>query len=208
MRRSIQGRILHFGLLVAPLGLGSCSETEPTNEAPRVPTKPVIVEKQESSEQTTRTRVKAGRFYVPTYSHIYTDEGVADDLAITLSIRNVSTQRSLSLSSVRYYDTAGKLIEEFLDLEAVLAPLGTVEYFVRTRDRRGGSGANFIVDWHADAPVLPPLTEAVMVRLSGTQAYAFTTRGVEIAVDTALPQEQSPPDPDAGDAKPRISSLP
>jgi len=153
----------------------------------------VVVEKQEHSQQAKRERVKSGRFYVPIYSHIYTDEGVADDLAVTISIRNVSTQRGLLLASVRYYDTAGKLIEEFLESEAVLGPLGTVEYFVRTRDRRGGSGANFIVDWHSDAPVLPPLTEAVMVRMGGTQAYAFTARGVEIAEDTALPQDRSPP---------------
>jgi hypothetical protein len=122
------------------------------------------------------------------YSHIYVEEGGPADLAATLSIRNVSTERSLLLTSVRYYDTSGVLIEDYLDKEVALGPLETVEYFVHEADQRGGSGANFIVDWHAESPLVRPLVEAVMVRdRAGNQAYAFSTRGIEIPETSALP---------------------
>ena len=132
--------------------------------------------------------MRAGRIYVPIYSHIYVEEGAPTDLAATLSIRNVSTERTLLLTAVRYYDTSGALIEDYLDKEVALGPLETVEYFVREDDRRGGSGANFIVDWHAESPLVRPLVEAVMVRdRAGNQAYAFSTRGIEIPETSALP---------------------
>jgi len=133
--------------------------------------------------------VSEGRLYLPLYSHIYTRDGSADDLAITISVRNVSTERALVLESVLYYDTSGKLIENFLKTEAELKPLETVEFFVPTDDRRGGSGANAIAAWHADAPVLRPLVEAVMVRAVGAnQAYAFSTRALEIPYDAPMPK--------------------
>lgn len=136
------------------------------------------------------TRVRAGRIYVPVYSHIYVEEGGPADLATTLSIRNVSTERSLLLTSVRYYDTSGALIEDYLDKEVGVGPLETVEYFVREADRRGGSGANFIVDWRAESPLVRPLVEAVMVRdRAGNHAYAFSTRGIEIPETSSLPAQ-------------------
>lgn len=178
---------------------GSKSADKPA--APRVPTPPG------SSTRDTQLRPRAsgGRIYVPTYSHIYTDEGVAEDLATTLSIRNVSTNRQLVLDDVRYYDTSGALIEQFLDTPAVLKPLETVEFFVRSRDRRGGSGANFIIGWHAEEPTVRPLTEAVMVRTVGTRGYAFSTRGIEIRSDSDLPKTSAAdpaktPEPDPAKA--------
>ncbi len=173
--------------LVVAVSLPACDASPaPEVDAPRVPTPPSA-----SVSQEVRSRVSGGRIYVPTYSHIYTDEGVAEDLAITLSIRNVSTDRALVLDAVSYYDTSGALIEQFLEAPADVRPLETVEFFVRSKDRRGGSGANFIVGWHADTPTVRPLTEAVMVRTVGTQGYAFSTRGIEIRSDSKLPKAAS-----------------
>jgi len=155
------------------------------------------------------SRALSGRIYVPIYSHIYVDEGEAEDLGVTLSIRNVSTERTLVLNMVAYYDTSGKLIEDYLNKDVIMGPLETIEYFVRVTDRRGGSGANFIVSWRADSPLVKPLTEAVMVRTrTGNQAYAFTTRGLEIPEGASLPDNHPPPGSYTGEAKPLAGSPP
>lgn len=136
-------------------------------------------------------RVSEGRLYLPIYSHIYARGGAPDDLAITISVRNVSTERVFVLESVQYYDTSGKLLENFLEAQAEIKPLETVEFFIPTDDQRGGSGANVIVAWHAESPVLKPLVEAVMVRAVGAnQAYAFSTRAIEIPADAPMPAAQ------------------
>jgi hypothetical protein len=195
------GALLGILLLVAACDTPAKEE----NVAPRKPTSPAKVATTEAmgsamgsapvagAPTTPYQRALSGRIYVPTYSHIYVDEGEAEDLAVTLSIRNVSTERSLVLNVVAYYDTSGKLIEDYLDADVVLGPLETVEYFVRVTDRRGGSGSNFIVSWRGDSPLVKPLTEAVMVRTrTGNQAYAFATRGIEIPDSAALPDHLPP----------------
>src|SRR5262245_59680063 len=51
--------------------------------------------------------------YVPAYSHVYTsDEGRPFLLAATLSVRNVDPARPIVVDTVRYYDSAGKVIRE------------------------------------------------------------------------------------------------
>lgn len=175
----------------------SCMKEEPTEElAPRSPTPPKVEDGGALPPERTgsRERKSSGRVYVPTYSHIYGREGGPEDLAVTLSVRNVSTEQQLVLESVRYYDTSGKFLEDYLESPAVLQPLETVEFFIPTQDRRGGSGANVVASWHADSPVVRPLIEAVMVRSVGTnQAYAFSTRGIEIPAGTPLPEVDAEP---------------
>lgn len=181
--------------LIPTITTVACNEPRRVeNVAPRAPSQP-----SGTSPVGTGQRASDGRLYVPIYSHIYTSGGMATDLAITLSIRNVSPDHELLLSSVRYYDTAGKILDDHVVGEVTVAPLETVEYFVPTKDRRGGSGANFIVSWHAAVPLVPPLIEAVMVREhAGTGSFAFTTRGVEIPHASSLPNERPLPKVDAG----------
>ena len=53
--------------------------------------------------------------YVPIYSHIYSGvKGRPFDLAATLSIRNTNTRSPITLVSVKYYDSDGKLVEDYL----------------------------------------------------------------------------------------------
>jgi len=53
--------------------------------------------------------------YVPVYSHIYSGvKGRPFDLAATLSLRNTNLQNPITLVSVKYYDSAGKLVEDYL----------------------------------------------------------------------------------------------
>lgn len=115
--------------------------------------------------------------YVPVYSHIYADGGKPQLLEATLSVRNLDPESAISITSVRYFDTAGTLVKQYLDKALRLGPLETTEFLVERRDTRGGSGANFIVTWDAAEPVYEPLVEAVMVGLSGNQSISFISPG-------------------------------
>ena len=115
--------------------------------------------------------------YVPVYSHIYYDGGRPYLLETTLSIRNVDPNQPVYVSKADYYDTAGKLAKKKLDRLIKLDPLQTIEFLVERHDASGGSGANFIVEWHAaDQSVHAPLIEAVMVGRSGTNAVSFVRK--------------------------------
>ena len=61
--------------------------------------------------------------YVPVYSHIYADGGKPHLLEATLSIRNLDPNRTISIKSVKYFDTKGSLIKEYLDGELGMGPL-------------------------------------------------------------------------------------
>jgi hypothetical protein len=116
--------------------------------------------------------------YVPVYSHIYHDGGRPYLLETTLSIRNVDPNAPVYVSKVDYYDTEGSLSKQMLDRLIQLKPLQTIEFLIERHDVTGGSGANFIVEWHAaDAEVHAPLIEAVMVGRSGTHAISFVRKG-------------------------------
>jgi hypothetical protein len=115
--------------------------------------------------------------YIPVYSHIYADGGKPHLLETTLSIRNLDPNRAISIQSVKYFDTQGAVVKEYLNEEIDLAPLATAEFLVEKRDVRGGSGANFIVVWDADEPVYEPLIEAVMVGFAGANSISFTSPG-------------------------------
>lgn len=115
--------------------------------------------------------------YVPVYSHIYYDGGRPYLLETMLSIRNVDPKRPVYFSAADYYDTDGKLSTKKLDRLIKLEPLQTIEFLVKRHDATGGSGANFIVEWHAETnDTHAPLIEAVMVGRSGTNAISFVRK--------------------------------
>jgi hypothetical protein len=116
--------------------------------------------------------------YVPAYSSIRLGSGKGKvDLATTLSIHNTSEETALVILRADYFDTSGALIHSYVRDPIAVRPLGTVEAFVPAEDTRGGSGANFLVEWAADGPITEPLIEAVIVGNSGTQGYSFVSRG-------------------------------
>lgn len=116
--------------------------------------------------------------YVPAYSTLVDSGGPAQlKLAVTLSVRNTSAALPLVVERIDYYDTAGNLIEHFVPATVALKPFGTLEVLIATDDVRGGSGANFIVDWGATQPISEPVIEAVMVGSSGTRGFAFISPG-------------------------------
>jgi hypothetical protein len=119
--------------------------------------------------------VEGQTVYVPAYSHIYSRGGEPHLLEVTLSIRNTDPERAIRLAEVRYFNTRGQLVKNYLDGVLELGPLETVEFLVEAQDKQGGSGANFIVTWDADEPVYEPIIEAIMIGLSKEYSISFIT---------------------------------
>ena len=122
--------------------------------------------------------------YVPIYSHIYSGiKARPFDLAAILSIRNTNLKSSITLVSVKYYNSAGKMLKDYLDTHLNLNALAATRYIIAENDKSGGSGANFIVSWKSDKPVNPPIIEGVMIGTHSGQGISFVSRGQVIMED-------------------------
>jgi hypothetical protein len=125
-----------------------------------------------------KTKVVRGQtVYVPIYSHIYhyNSQDHVMNLSATLSIRNTDLTNSIIITSVRYYDTDGKLIRQDIKSPVELKPLASTDFFIAADDTSGGSGANFIVEWVAEKTVYEPVIEAVMISTSSSQGISFVS---------------------------------
>lgn len=124
-----------------------------------------------------------GAFYVPVYSSVSMSQGkLRADFSVTLSVHNASETRPLVLKRIAYFDTAGKLVESYLKSSVALKPFATVEVFIAANDVRGGTGANFVVDWAATSEIAEPTVEALMVGGVGAGHYAFISQGRPIRI--------------------------
>ena len=124
---------------------------------------------------------KGQRVYVPAYSHIYSGNKERPFLlTVTLSIRNIDPKRQIIITVVDYYETQGKLLKNYIDKPITLKPLESLRYIIPEKDKSGGSGANFIVEWRAEKVVNPPIIESVMIGTQSSQGVSFISRGREI----------------------------
>ena len=124
------------------------------------------------------------KVYVPVYSHIY--QGIksrAYNLSALLSIRNVDLKESFTITSIKYYDDHGNMVENFVDKPVTVPAMATYEVHIPERDQKGGSGANFTVRWKADRKVSIPVIQAVMIGTASTQGISFVCDGVVIEED-------------------------
>ncbi|MEK9279029.1 MULTISPECIES: DUF3124 domain-containing protein [unclassified Bradyrhizobium] len=120
----------------------------------------------------------SGGFYVPAYSSVAMSQGkLRVDFSVTLSVHNASETQPLVVKRIAYFDTAGKQVESYLKAPVALKPLATVSIFIPTDDVRGGTGANFIVDWAATSEIAEPVVEALMVGGVANAHYAFVSQG-------------------------------
>jgi hypothetical protein len=118
--------------------------------------------------------------YVPVYSSLFlglSARARSVDLAATVSVRNTSSLHPITLKWVRYYDSTGKKVRDYLDKPSALPPLGSVEFVIQRSDAAGGPGANFLIRWDGPADIDQPLIEAVMFGESGNHGVSFTSRG-------------------------------
>ena len=126
---------------------------------------------------------KGQRIYVPAYSHIYSGSKERPFLlTVTLSIRNIDPANAINITQVDYYETQGTLLKRFIDKPVTLNPLKSLRYVIPEKDDRGGSGANFIVEWHSDKAVNRPIVESIMIGAQSQQGISFTSRGREVYV--------------------------
>jgi hypothetical protein len=124
---------------------------------------------------------KGQHIYVPAYSHIYIgDRERPFLLTVTLSIRNIDPKHQIKIILVDYYETKGKLLKKYIDKPITLKPLESLRYVIPEREKSGGSGANFIVEWQSDEYVNPPIIESIMIGTQTQQGISFTSRGREI----------------------------
>jgi hypothetical protein len=119
-----------------------------------------------------------GSFYVPAYSSVSMSQGkLRADFSVTLSVHNASETTPLVIKRIAFFDTAGKMVESYLKSPVALKPFSTIEAFVPATDVRGGTGANFVVDWAADGEIAEPVAEALMIGSVASGHYAFITQG-------------------------------
>lgn len=127
--------------------------------------------------------------YLPVYSHIW--HGEMDKkgqptralMSVSVSIRNTDLSRPIRILSAQYYDTNGRKLREYVPAPRNVAPMGTLEIFVPRSDDTGGSGANFVIVWKADAPVSPPMVEGVHASLQAGRSVAFVTSARPMSAD-------------------------
>jgi hypothetical protein len=116
--------------------------------------------------------------YVPAYSHIYIGNREQPFLlTVTLSIRNIDPEHPIKITAVDYYETQGKLLKKYIEKPVILTPLESLSYIIPERDKSGGSGANFIVEWKSDKLANPPIVESIMISTKSQQGVSFTSRG-------------------------------
>ncbi|MEJ2596443.1 MAG: DUF3124 domain-containing protein [bacterium] len=120
--------------------------------------------------------------YVPAYSDIYYEtEDKVTYLTVILSVRNISFKDTIYVDGIEYYNSSGKLVHSYIDKVLMLRPMESMEYIVRSTDKKGGSGANFVVSYHAAEHIKNlPLIESVMMGNLDNYRFSFTSRGVEI----------------------------
>ncbi|NDB68321.1 MAG: DUF3124 domain-containing protein [Methylocystaceae bacterium] len=122
-------------------------------------------------------------FYVPIYSHVYhgnvdwTKKPEVKQMAVMVSVRNTDMKNAIQITSIKYYDSEGKLVRDESAKGKVLAPMASMELFVENKDTTGGAGANYIISFTAKDPVNPPVIEAVHTNFWAPGSVAFTTRG-------------------------------
>jgi hypothetical protein len=161
----------YFCLAIAIASLTACTTpSQPKTQFPEPQLKTVAVDK---------AKVAVGQtIYVPIYSHIYTvNRSRKMNLTATLSIRNTDLTNPMILASVDYYDTAGKLVRKYLENPVELGPLASTDFVIEQDDTSGGAGANFVVDWVAEAKITEPIVEAVMLDTVGNQGISFISPG-------------------------------
>jgi len=116
----------------------------------------------------------SGAFYIPVYSSVAMSQGkLRADFSVTLSIHTpcrIFRHRR---------ENGGKLSESAGGAEAVLHRRSV---FVPATDVRGGTGANFVVDWAAAGEIAEPVVEALMFGGIGSGHYAFVSQGRPIKV--------------------------
>ncbi len=118
--------------------------------------------------------------YVPIYRDVYhIDQLRLLPLTTTLSLRNMGITDSVYIYCVDHYNTQGKKIRQYMDDKSMLTlgPLESYDLVVVKKDKQGGTGDNFIVQWGRTTGDSQLLVEALMINTTGSQGLSVITEG-------------------------------
>jgi len=121
-------------------------------------------------------KVRGQVWYVPIYSNIPCDGDRMSDLSAFIAIHNTDLTYPIRVTKVLYFDNDGKLVKDFTPQKLVLAPLAATNYHIPRKDQ-SGTGANFLIEWISDSPVLEPLIESVMIDCQTHKGLSFSSKG-------------------------------
>ena len=165
-------------LAVALIFLTACTRSE-------VPPPPMVSSPKVVTLEQNFQAAMGQTIYVPIYSHIYYENRQKSfDLAATLSIRNTDLTKPMIVTAVRYYDTNGKLLRQYVEKPIQLDALASTDFVIDKNDTSGGSGANFIVEWVAETKISEPIVEAVMIGSALQQGISWISPGKVIKNQT------------------------
>jgi len=122
-----------------------------------------------------------GSTYLAVYAQIFNKtEHTKYDLTATVSIRNLNVADSIFINTIDYYNTEGKKVRSYIDQLVFLAPMETIEIVIDESDYEGGTGGNFVFNWHSKKELNEPSFESIMVYSFGQQGFAFTSKGQKL----------------------------
>ncbi|NBS01667.1 MAG: DUF3124 domain-containing protein [Rhizobiales bacterium] len=119
--------------------------------------------------------------YLPLYSSVALGGGSTTvHLGANVTLRNISTDQPLVVTSARYFDRAGELVTELATQAFTLKPMATIEVFIPITEQsvglRGGRGGSILLEWAAQGPVPEPIMEALVLGSSGPASFSFISR--------------------------------
>ena len=116
---------------------GSTDPASPTTRT--APTDEPVADPPPEAEPAGGPRLRT--VYVPAYSVLPRGTNLDRSalLSVLLSVRNVDSTATVTLTHVDYFDTSGHRVRRYLDAPRRLRPLETAEFTVETNDATGGS---------------------------------------------------------------------
>ncbi len=123
--------------------------------------------------------------YVPAYSEVLIGPESSQQMTITIVIHNVDPEQAINLQMVSYHDHQGAQVQSLLKEAITIPPFGSWKHLIGIKDKTGGVGANFLIDWTSETPANSPIAEALMIGGTGTQGISFTSRGRVIVREVA-----------------------
>lgn len=125
--------------------------------------------------------LQTGSTYLSSYSQVYVQSNSRTfSLTGTISMRNINEQDTIYIDKANYYKTNGGKIRSYFSEPIYLAPLETVEIIIAEDDVEGGTGDNFVFEWHKPAGSHDPFFEGIFITTYGQQGISFATRGIRI----------------------------
>ncbi|HEX2970033.1 MAG TPA: DUF3124 domain-containing protein [Bacteroidales bacterium] len=123
-------------------------------------------------------QIRGQLLYLPVYSNVpYQIDTLKFDMSAFVAIHNTDLYNNIRLSKVLYFDQKGRLVDDFLKEESIsISPLSTKDFYIPYEDQ-SGTGANFLVEWHADSLVNEPLIEAVTLCVKPNNTVAILSHG-------------------------------